>query len=330
MVAAGRAFGSREPDPSVRNPDWLAERMLGTSERELIREHPIAGALEADYQLARQDMQVAGTANLMLARTRFIDEHLRRAVEQGATQIVILGAGFDTRAYRFEELLRGVTVFEVDHHSTQDLKKRRVIEVLERLPAHVTFVELDFTRETMGEVLRGAGYSSAEKTFFVWEGVCMYLAEEDVRGTLRFISSNAAPGSSLVMDYACRAVIDALKKFPNHPQHRFTTNWGEPWIFGVPDSTEGEFFRECGLDLRESMSLVRGAAVQRYFTRADGTRLGRGRMGAPQSGSGSGSRLARAAAMAKMFGSALPLIWLGLTRRSRWYVLAELGVMPRK
>src|SRR5579862_4088619 len=66
MVAAGRAFGSREPDHSVRNPDWLAERLLGTSERELIREHPIAGALEADYQLARQDVQVAGTANFML------------------------------------------------------------------------------------------------------------------------------------------------------------------------------------------------------------------------------------------------------------------------
>src|SRR5579863_1108069 len=85
MVAAGRAFGSREPDPSVRNPDWLAERLLGNSERELIREHPIAAALDADYQLARQDMQVAGTANFMLARTRFIDEYLRRAVEQGAT-----------------------------------------------------------------------------------------------------------------------------------------------------------------------------------------------------------------------------------------------------
>src|SRR5260370_1061323 len=165
MVAAARAFGAREPDPSVRNPDWLA----------------------------------------------------------------------------------GVKVFEVDRHATQDLKKRRVIEVLGRLPANVTFVEIDFARETIGEVLRGAGYSPAEKTLFVWEGVCMYLAEEDVRATLRFISANAAPGSSLVMDYACRAVIDALKKYPNHPQHRFTTDWGEPWIFGVPDSKQREFFRECGL-----------------------------------------------------------------------------------
>ena len=107
MVAAGRAFGAREPDPSVRNPDHLAERLLGPAERELIREHPIAAALEGDYQQGRQDMQVASTANLMLVRTRFIDEHLLRALEQGATQVVILGAGFDTRGYRFQDQLRG-------------------------------------------------------------------------------------------------------------------------------------------------------------------------------------------------------------------------------
>lgn len=329
MVAAARAFGAREPDPSVRNPDWLAERFLGPDERELIREHPIAAALDQDYLQARQDAAVAGTANLMLVRTRFVDEHLERALRGGVTQMVILGAGFDTRAYRFQDMLQGKKVFEVDFHSTQEFKKRRVTEVLGTAPAHLTFVEIDFKRNTLFDALLGAGFQPAEKAFFVWEGVSVYLAEEAVRTTLRAIATSSAPGSSLVMDYACQATIDALARFPNHPQHRFTTDWGEPWIFGVPDHHESEFFRECGLELRESMSLVRGTALKRYLTRADGTRLGRGRWKSSAAAPGRKSPLARVAAAVTMIGSLLPFVWLALTRRSQWYAIAELGVPSR-
>src|SRR5712691_9548419 len=114
VVAALRAFGAREPDVTVRNPDWLAERLVTPAELQLITEHPIAGALSQEYKKARQSREVAGMSNLMVVRTRYIDERLQRAIESGVTQIVILGAGFDTRAYRFAEQLRGKTVFEVD------------------------------------------------------------------------------------------------------------------------------------------------------------------------------------------------------------------------
>jgi methyltransferase (TIGR00027 family) len=331
MVAAARAFGAREPDPSVRNPDYLAERLLGPAERELIREHPIAAALEGDYQNARQDMQVAGTANLMLVRTRFIDEHLLRSLERGATQVVTLGAGFDTRGYRFQDQLRGKRLFEVDHHGTQEFKKRRVAEVLGSAPDNVTYVEIDFQKDKLADALHAAGYESSAQTFFVWEGVCMYLKEETVRETLRFIAAESAGGSSLVLDYACRATIDALNRFPSHPTHRFSTQWGEPWLLGMPDYREREFFRECGLELRESISLARGREQQRYLTRADGTRLGRGRLSGPRSGGRGEKRrlLAQLANIMEMLGAALPFVWLGLTRRTQWYALAEVVVPAR-
>src|SRR5579872_4147356 len=104
VVAAARAFGAREPDERVRNPDSLAERLLGPEELDLIREHPIASALGEDYQQARRNPVVAGLSNFMLVRTRFIDDHLQAAIQNGATQLVILGAGFDTRPYRFRDL----------------------------------------------------------------------------------------------------------------------------------------------------------------------------------------------------------------------------------
>jgi methyltransferase (TIGR00027 family) len=331
MVAAARAFGAREPDPSVRNPDHLAERFLGPAERELIREHPLAAALEGDYHQGRQNMEVANTTNLMLVRTRFIDEHLLRALERGATQVVILGAGFDTRGYRFQDQLLGRRFFEVDHRGTQEFKKRRVTEVLGSPPDHVTYVEIDFQKDKLADVLHRAGYQSSAQTFFIWEGVCMYLKEEAVRETLQFVATESAAGSSLVLDYACRATLDALNRFPNHPSHRFSTHWGEPWLFGMPDNREREFFRECGLELRESMSLVRGREQQRYLTRADGTRLSRGRPRGPRA-SGNGEKrgpLGQLAAITKMLSASLPFIWLGLTRRTQWYALAEVVAPAR-
>src|ERR1700719_373819 len=87
MVAAGRALGSREPDASMRNPDYLADRMFGPEELELIKEHPLSAALTKPYEEARLDMSAMGTAIMMLIRTRFIDEKLQHAIENGATQV---------------------------------------------------------------------------------------------------------------------------------------------------------------------------------------------------------------------------------------------------
>src|SRR6478752_2618421 len=106
VVAALRAFGASEPDARVRNPDWLAEKLVTSADLDLIAEHPISQALRGDYQKGRQNREVAGMSNLMLVRTRFVDEQVQRAIKEGATQVVILGAGFDTRAYRFAEDLK--------------------------------------------------------------------------------------------------------------------------------------------------------------------------------------------------------------------------------
>src|SRR3974377_1172043 len=108
LTAAARALGSLEPDASVRNPDSLAARLIGPAELALINEHAIGRAFDRDFQEVMQDLDIFGFAWLMLVRTRHIDEMMQRAVSDGAKQLVILGAGFDTRAYRFAELLKDV------------------------------------------------------------------------------------------------------------------------------------------------------------------------------------------------------------------------------
>jgi methyltransferase (TIGR00027 family) len=124
-VAAGRALGAREADEAVRNRT-IAERLLGSKERALVADQACVQALNQDYAIASKKMEALGVALMMQVRTRFIEERLAEAIERGATQLVILGAGFDTRGYRLTELLRHARVFEVDQPSTQEYKRRRV------------------------------------------------------------------------------------------------------------------------------------------------------------------------------------------------------------
>ncbi len=271
MVAAGRALGAREPDPAVRNPDSLAEKLLGPEELALIQEHPIGRAV-ADPE-STPGFEALGTATMMLVRTKFIDEKLQRAVAEGARQFVILGAGFDTRAHRFSDLLKDVKVFEVDSEATQSYKQARAAAALGPAPANLTYVSIDFNRDKLLEALVRAGFDPAVKTFFTWEGVSMYVVEEGVRETLRAFAKTA-PGSTLVMDFTTRKAIDFMTQFPQYGPMKLLKDWGEPWVFGMPDGQERQFFEALGLEPLEMFPMFSKAAVERYLTRADGTIFG--------------------------------------------------------
>ena len=273
LTAAARALGSREPDASVRNPDWVAERLIGPAELALITDHPISKALGQDFQEAIYDPDVFGFTWLMLVRTRFIDELMERAIRGGATQLVILGAGFDTRVHRFTELLKDVAVIEIDFAATQEYKKRRVEAALGGAPANVSYAAIDFTRESLGEALRRAGFQPGRKTYYICEGVSMYVPEEGMKETLRAIAAESAPGSALLLEYLNRAGLELLIK---HPTGLIKTafDWGEPFVFGVPNGQDREFFLEAGLELGEALKIGSPESVKRYAMRGDGSYYG--------------------------------------------------------
>src|SRR5207244_5763641 len=112
-------------------------------------------------------------ADLMALRTSAIDAAVRDALAAGATQLVILGAGYDGRAWRMSELA-GVKVFEVDHPATQGDKRAHLAE-LPPATGVVTFVAVDFERESLGAALDRAGHDRSSPTCWIWEGVVMYL-----------------------------------------------------------------------------------------------------------------------------------------------------------
>ena len=280
-TASGRAIGAREPDPSVRNPDFLAERLLGDPAAFNIDQASVR-ALSLSYDEAMKDVEVVSTVRTMLVRTRFIDQALERAVANGVTHVVILGAGFDSHAYRCQELLANVRIFEVDRPATQAFKKQRVQDAIGGPPANLTYVPIDIQHEDLADVLRRHGHDQSQRTFFIMEGVTMYVPEEGVRATLRYVASHP-PGSAIVFDFMYRPMVDMLRNidwasvpdsFKPYVRRFLDLIKDEPWVFGIPVGGERSFLSEVGLELREALTIGGEESLARYATKADGTQVG--------------------------------------------------------
>lgn len=280
-VAAARAVGAREPDPSARNPDYLAEPLLGDPAA-LALQHPVVEALNQSYDTAMKNLEVVGNVRFMTVRTRFIDAALASAIADGASQVVILGAGLDSHAYRFQESVTDVRVFEVDRQATQAFKRQRVDAVLGGPPAHLTYAAIDFEHEDLQRGLARYGHDLSRRTFFIMEGLLMYLPEAAVRSTLAFVARHAQ-GSSVVFDFFYAPMVEKiaqLKTLEMPPvakafADRFLSMiQDEPWLSGLPVDGEREYLRELGLTLRGVLSVGGEESIRRYLTKADGTQIG--------------------------------------------------------
>jgi len=199
------------------------------------------------------DHRWPGSRTSLIARTRLIDDCLTGALASGVRQVVLLGAGFDSRPCRLPgaHLAR---FFEVDHPNTSTIKKAHVTRSLGSLPAHVRFIPVDFQRQSVQRALEEAGFDLSSRSLFLWEGVSNYLTEESVRATLSFLCG-LSPGTQLVFTYVDEAVIRNPSAFKGgrEVQDAFS-RLEEPWTFGIRPDRAGAFFRECGLCLDSDLS----------------------------------------------------------------------------
>ena len=141
-----------------------------------------------------------GIRIFIAVRTRFAEDALAAACERGVRQLVVLGAGLDTYAYR-GALRDRLRIREVDHPATQVWKRQRLADAGIAVPSNLTFAPIDFERETLAEGLAAVGCDPRLRSFFTWLGVVPYLTEDAIRSTLSFIASFPA-GAQVVFDYA--------------------------------------------------------------------------------------------------------------------------------
>jgi methyltransferase (TIGR00027 family) len=212
-----------------------------------------------------------GVQAFLAIRCRYMDDYLQECLASGIEQLVVLGAGLDSRAYRIEGLKERVKVFEVDHPATQAVKLAKLKRILGELPAHVTYVPIDFDDETL-EKLFDFGYHRQSKTLFIWEGVVHYLTAEAVDQTLSFVSRNSGTGSSIIFDYVYASALTATDKRSEVARMQRTQRYtGEGLIFGIEEGQIEAFLRARGYAQIKNMSSADLREV--YLTGVNQTRV---------------------------------------------------------
>jgi len=226
-VAIRRAAHQLLDEPTVLH-DPLALRIIGSEAEEALRSNP-----KEHHAFSR------AFRAFIAARSRYAEDELAGAFAQGVRQYVVLGAGLDTFAYRNPH--PGLRVFEVDHSATQAWKREQLQAANIAIPESLTFVTIDFDRQTLADGLGHSGFKASAPAFFSWLGVTPYLSREACMRTLSFIAKMPA-GSGVVFDFVVdrrllnpgqRMALDALSKRVAH--------YGEPFqLFFDPAKLQDE------------------------------------------------------------------------------------------
>ncbi len=202
MVAAMRAFHHHfAPEPKLLR-DSLAMELAGFKSQDELKDH-VDGLITvfaglSDPETAAQF--VLHISHSVCARSALVEAELAAGQNTALVQLVILGAGLDSTAYRCADLTDGMAMFEVDHPATQTWKRERLADIGADIPKNLTYVPFDFERQTLAQALKEGGVAMDKPTLFPWLGVQPYLTHDAVVGVLDVVASFPA-GSRIVMDF---------------------------------------------------------------------------------------------------------------------------------
>jgi len=193
------------------------------------------------------DTRWPGARSSIIARTRLIDEWLCQTVGAGVKQVVLLGAGFDSRAWRLPALA-DARVFEVDHPATSAEKRRRLARLAADF-AHVRFVPVDFDQQMPAPGLVQAGFDPSQRAIVIWDGVTNYLQPEAVDAIARWVGG-LARGGRFIFTYIHSGVLDGSMWFEGAAAGlRAVRRSGEPWTFGMYPDMVPDYLEQRGLRL---------------------------------------------------------------------------------
>ncbi len=193
IMASLRALSNYEEEERIRSNDKIAECFLPEERKSALTEKSEREKIKA--------LIPKGLYEYVISRTKYVDRVLLDAVKNNTVQVVLLGAGYDSRPYRFKDMLENIKIFEVDAKPTQEYKISLLHKFGIEISKNITYVAVDFEKDQLFKKMYENGYSPQEKTLFIWEGVTFYLSETTVIEMLKKIRENTIVGSKVCFDF---------------------------------------------------------------------------------------------------------------------------------
>ncbi len=267
LTCCCRAISFYEKNFFYKSEDWIAPKLLPRNIQVLLK-LPFAGRLLSHV------FGPEGLYEWVIARTKYIDKIFTSISPAQFDQVLILGAGFDSRSIRFHKQLASLPVFELDAGNTQMIKNRQFRARGIHFPDNLSLVSINFELESISDKLSKSGFQPDKKTLVLMEGVLQYLKEENVRSLLTALQSLLCTGSRLICDFAHQKTFQANS---NHYRQagliKKLDRFGESWKFKLEENQVIPFFAEFGfkvIDLQTPEKLEK-----HYFTNSQGKLIAR-------------------------------------------------------
>jgi methyltransferase (TIGR00027 family) len=260
QIAGLRANETYLPENERMFQDPYAEYFFPDEIREKFKDTAWVKAEQAKHEAL-----LPGVNGAIAARIKFIDDCVLDCLKRHFKQLVIIGAGYDTRPYRIKGVKENMRVFEVDHPMTQEIKTNTISAIFNTLPDHVVFVPMIFGQDRLDHKLFQAGYRPDLKTLFIIEGLLMYIPLQAVESLLAFIARASGAESAFVADFFSTSVVDGTSPLKEAQTLRqFVQNEGAPLQFGIPEKTAETFFKKYGFAI--AMHMNAKVCKEKYFT----------------------------------------------------------------
>jgi len=267
MTCMSRAISFFETNSWYKSDDYVSVRLLPNLMRFLIRFASFRG-------LISRKIAPKGIYEYVIARTKYIDTVFRQALSRQFDQILVLGAGFDTRALRFHHEAGTTRMFELDVPITQNAKINQYHKRGPVVPPNLTFISTDFDKESLSTKLEEAGFKKDKRSLFILEGLLMYLQLESVDNLFQTIHAFSGTGSEFVFDSVYASVLRRENLFFGEEDIvKTVSKAGEKWQFGVERDRIEDFLRTRGFALSEYLDA--NALGQRYFRDESGNIVGK-------------------------------------------------------
>jgi methyltransferase (TIGR00027 family) len=265
MTCSSRAASYYEENPFYRSGDHVATLLVPRFIKYMLK----TGFMR---KLLMSKFAPKGVYEYVIARTKYIDQIFTEAVKQSFKQIIIFGAGFDTRSIRLLNRESKIKVFEIDAEVTQKAKLGRLHEVGVTVPSNTTYLSIDFNKDDPMECLIDNGFKHDKRCLFILEGLLMYLNDEAVDKMFQLIHDLSGNESRVVFDYVYSSVLRQEGRYYGEELQKNVSDAGEPWTFGFEEGKVGDYLLVHGFIVEEECNS--DVLEKKYFTGYNGELLG--------------------------------------------------------